>query len=196
MGGVGPRSTPTIAGGRVYALGATGILQCLEGSTGKLVWEHNLLEIYGLTQAESELEVMWGRAASPLVVDDLVVVPAGGKSGKTRSLVAFRAEDGEKVWEAGTDQIAYASPSLATLGGQRQIVIVNEKTVTGHDPATGKQLWSEARQQLGRRHRRKPSRCRAICCCCRAMAAGRSCWSSARSQPRRWATAFCRQFNK
>ena len=83
-----------------------------------------------------------GRAGSPLVVDDLVVVPAGGKSGTAKSLVAFRAENGEQVWEAGNDQISYASPTLATLGGKRQIVIVNEKTVSGHEPETGQQLWS------------------------------------------------------
>ena len=142
MGGIGPRSTPTIAGGRVYAVGATGILQCLDGGTGEVIWSHDLLEMYGLTQPEAEQEVMWGRSGSPLVVDDLVVVPAGGKSGSAKSLVAFRAEDGEKAWEAGSDQISYASPSLVTLGGQRQIVIVNEKTVTGHDPATGKLLWN------------------------------------------------------
>jgi outer membrane protein assembly factor BamB len=88
--------------------------------------------------------VAWGRAASPLVVDDLVIVPAGGseRAGGPKSLVAFRAADGEKVWDAGNDQIAYSSPAIATLGGRRQIVIVNEKTASGHDPATGKQLWS------------------------------------------------------
>lgn len=143
MGGVGPRSTPTIAAGRVYTLGATGIVQCLDGGTGELVWEKDLLKLFGVTQVESEQEVMWGRSASPLVVDDLVVVPAGGKAGSAKSLVAFRAADGEIAWEAGTDQISYASPALATLGGRRQIVIVNEKTVSGHDPATGQQLWSE-----------------------------------------------------
>ena len=146
LGGVGPRSTPTIAGGRVYTLGATGIVQCLEGSSGKVVWSKDLLQMYGVTQAESEAEVTWGRAASPLVVDDLVIVPAGGKTDeanniKPTSLVAFRASDGEKVWDAGTDQLSYASPVLATLAGRRQIVMVNEKTVTGHDPATGEQLW-------------------------------------------------------
>ncbi|HEX5104706.1 MAG TPA: PQQ-binding-like beta-propeller repeat protein, partial [Pirellulaceae bacterium] len=146
LGGVGPRSTPTIAGGHVYALGGTGRLQCLDGSNGKLIWEQDLLQLYGVTQAESEAEVLWGRAASPLVVDGLVIVPAGGKTDpankrKPTSLVAFRAEDGTKVWEAGADQISYSSPVLATLAGQRQVVIVNEMTVTGHDVETGRQLW-------------------------------------------------------
>jgi outer membrane protein assembly factor BamB len=86
--------------------------------------------------------IQWGRAGSPLIVDDLVVVPAGGPAGKTRSLVAFRSENGEVVWEGGSDQIGYSSPALATLCGVRQILVVNEATATGHNPLTGKVLWS------------------------------------------------------
>jgi outer membrane protein assembly factor BamB len=85
--------------------------------------------------------VQWGRAGSPLIVDDLVVVPAGGPTGKCRSLIAYRAETGDVVWEGGREQISYASPALATIDGVRQILIVNEATVSGHDPATGEQLW-------------------------------------------------------
>lgn len=147
MGGIGPRSTPTIHQGRVYALGATGVLRCLDGSNGKLQWSDDLRKRYAVTAEEDEAMVMWGRAASPLVVDSLVVVPGGGKARK--NLVAFDAETGSVVWEAenrkvdGTlDQIGYASPSLATLAGRRQIVIGNESTVSGHDPASGERLWS------------------------------------------------------
>jgi outer membrane protein assembly factor BamB len=77
-----------------------------------------------------------------LIVDDLVVVPGGGQGEKCRSLIAFNKLTGNVVWEGGDDQIGYASPMLATLGGVRQIVIVNEATVSGHDVATGKKLWS------------------------------------------------------
>jgi outer membrane protein assembly factor BamB len=149
MGGIGPRSTPTIRDGRVYALGATGILRCLDGATGKLLWKDDLQTRYGLAQWQDERMVQWGRSASPLIVDDLVVVPGGGPAGKAKNLVAFRAETGEVVWESenrqpnGTaDQIAYASPALATLAGRRQIVIVNESTASGHDPASGQRLWT------------------------------------------------------
>jgi outer membrane protein assembly factor BamB len=86
--------------------------------------------------------VSWGRAGSPLVVDDLVIVPAGGPLGQAKSLIAYRAATGKVAWEAGTDQISYASPSLATIAGVRQILIVNEATASGHDPTTGRQLWS------------------------------------------------------
>jgi len=149
MGGVGPRSTPTIHQGRVYALGATGVLRCLDGADGKLIWQDDLHARYGLTQIADELMVQWGRAASPLLVDDLVVVPGGGPAGQAKNLVAFNAETGQLVWEAecpkkdGTaDQISYSSPALATVAGQRQIIIVNESTASGHDPASGRRLWS------------------------------------------------------
>lgn len=143
LGGIGPRSTPTIHGGRVYTLGATGILNCLDGATGKPRWSHNLVEEYGLTPVTDLASVAWGRAASPLVFDDLVVVPAGGPAGGRQvSLVAFQKDTGDRVWEGGDDQIAYASPALATVSGVRQILSVNEKTVTGHDPETGRVFWS------------------------------------------------------
>jgi outer membrane protein assembly factor BamB len=141
-GGVGPRSSPTIHNGRVYSLGATGELLCLEGKTGEVVWRDNMLSRFGVKEAEDEKGVAWGRAGSPLIVDDLVVVPAGGPAaGPHVSLVAFHKDTGSLAWQAGDDQISYASPVLATLAGIRQILSVNEKTVTGHDPATGKQLW-------------------------------------------------------
>jgi outer membrane protein assembly factor BamB len=158
LGGIGPRSTPTIHQGRVYALGATGLLRCLDGKNGLLVWQEDLRKRYFPEAVDAlaaaiadETLVQWGRAASPLIVDDLVVVPAGGPLGQAKSLVAFRAENGELVWEAavplplppgGTDQISYASPALATIAGVRQILIVNEATASGHDPKTGAVLWT------------------------------------------------------
>jgi outer membrane protein assembly factor BamB len=149
MGGVGPRGTPTIHRGRVYALGATGVLRCLDGGTGKLLWSDELRKRFMISDGEDESLVQWGRAASPLIVDNLVVVPGGGPSGKAKCLIAYQVETGRLEWEAenkqengAADQISYASPALVTLAGRRQILIVNESTVSGHDPATGQRLWS------------------------------------------------------
>lgn len=142
LGGVGPRSTPTIDNGKVYALGATGVLRCLDGGDGKLLWKDDLLARYKLTQVQAERIVSWGRAASPLVVDGLVIVPAGGSSAAPKTLIAFDAQTGDVAWEGGNRQIGYASPSIVTLGGVRQILIVNEDTVTGNDIKTGTELWS------------------------------------------------------
>jgi outer membrane protein assembly factor BamB len=142
MGGVGPRSTPTIHQGKVYALGATGNLLCLDGSSGAVVWQDNLLARYGVTPEDDLKAVAWGRAGSPLVVDDLLVVPAGGPSkGRKVSLAAFNKETGDLVWEGGDRQVGYSSPMLATLAGKRQIVSVNENNVSAHEPETGEELW-------------------------------------------------------
>ena len=138
-GGVGPRSTPTIHEGRIFTLGSTGILCCIEGASGDLLWRHDLLQDLGWDQAADERAVSWGRSGSPLIVDDKVVVPAGGP--KAVSLIAFNWETGSSIWEAGTTQISYSSPVLAEFSEQRQIVSVNESDVTGHDPETGRVLW-------------------------------------------------------
>jgi outer membrane protein assembly factor BamB len=141
-GGIGPRATPTINNGRVYAMGATGILRCLDGEDGSLLWSKDLPAEFGLSPGEEGRYVSWGRANSPLVIDNLVVVPAGGPPGKTVSLVAYDKVSGAQIWTAGDRQISYCSPVVMTLQGIRQIVSVNEDTVSGHDPQTGAVLWT------------------------------------------------------
>jgi outer membrane protein assembly factor BamB len=136
MGGDGPRATPTVAAGKVFAHGATGILDCLDASTGNLLWSHDTFKESG------EGNIQWGVAASPLVIEDLgLVVVSLGSGGMGGSLAAYDMKTGERKWIGGTDRASYASPMLATLGGKRQIVMVNDLTVTGHDPADGKVLW-------------------------------------------------------
>jgi outer membrane protein assembly factor BamB len=147
MAGIGPRSTPTVAGGVVYAQGATGRLLALDGATGEVLWERDLLAEFGMTAEEEARDLPYGRAGSPLIVGDLVVVPAGGPSdGRTVSLAAWDKATGEKVWEGGDEQIGCASPTIATLGGVEQILIVNEASASGHDPVTGRMLWSHPRE--------------------------------------------------
>ncbi len=142
LGGIGPRSTPTIDQGRVYALGATGVLRCLDGATGQPIWTDDLLARLGVTPAEDLSEIAWGRAASPLVVDDLVIVPLGGRATPPRiSLIAFHKVTGDMVWMGGDCQASYSSPVLTTLAGRRQILIVNQEFVSSHDPENGQTLW-------------------------------------------------------
>jgi outer membrane protein assembly factor BamB len=143
LGGLGPRSTPTIADGVVYTQGATGELFAIELESGKVKWNKSLLKLLLLDQATSEADVMWGRSGSPLVTKEHVIVPFGGRSANPiASLVALEKETGSMAWQGGDDQISYSSPILATLGGMNQIVCVNEKTVGGYDPASGDLLWS------------------------------------------------------
>lgn len=142
IAGVGPRATPTIDEGMVYTLGAAGHLLCLDGATGRAVWERDLLEEFGVTPEDEEDEVPYGRANSPLVVGDLVIVPAGGtQAGAWVSLAAYHKRTGVEVWRGGGRQVSYSSPVLTTLGGIRQVLIVNQDFVSGHAVDTGEVLW-------------------------------------------------------
>ncbi len=142
-GGVGPRSTPTIHQGKVYTLGAAGALFCLDGASGDVLWQNDLLARYGVEAGEDSKGVAWGRSASPLVVDELLIVPAGGPAGgPCVSLAAFHKDTGKLVWEAGDRQVSYASPVLATLCDRRQVLSQNEDNISAHDPKTGEILWS------------------------------------------------------
>lgn len=132
--GDGPRSTPTWDEGRVYALGAEGELECLDAKTGKVVWQKNILSDNGAQN------IQWGTAASPLVVDDKVIVMPGGTSGK--GFVAYNKLNGARAWSSQNDRASYTSPMLATLGGKRQIVGVTASRLVGLDPADGTLLWS------------------------------------------------------
>lgn len=144
LGGVGPRSTPTIHDGLVYVLSVRGKLYALDGATGAPVWKLDLLAEYGISAAEEMRLVQYGRPTSPLIVDDLVVVGIGGDDERKVSVAAFDRHTGETVWEGGERQVSMASPAIATLAGRRQLLVVNENWVSGHDPADGRELWAFA----------------------------------------------------
>jgi outer membrane protein assembly factor BamB len=133
MGGDGPRATPTWHDGRVYVLGGNGEFRCLEEDTGKTIWRTNMLEDAG---AEN---LQWGMSASPLVVDETVVVLPGGANGK--SVVAYARRTGKRAWSALDDRQAYSSPMLVTIGGVRQIVVFSATRVMGLTPDGGDLLW-------------------------------------------------------
>jgi len=135
IGGIGPRATPTIAEGRVFTMGATGLLTCLELPTGKQLWQRDVLKQTGASA------IQWGVASSPLLVDKLVLVSPGGKKGP--NLVAYDRLTGKPAWQAGDGQAGYSSPRLATLAGRRQVLIFNSGKLVGHDPASGKLLWQQ-----------------------------------------------------
>lgn len=133
MGGDGPRATPTWDDGRLYALGATGEFRCLEAATGKALWGLNILSD---NQAEN---LTWGMAASPLIVDEKVIVLPGGSPGK--SVVAYHKLTGKPIWKALDDKQAYTSPMLVTLAGRRQILAVSARRAMGLAVEDGALLW-------------------------------------------------------
>lgn len=141
LGGLGPRSTPVIANGIVYAQGANGYLVAAKLDSGEKVWDKQLLEIAGVELADAEKEVAWGRSSSPLVIDGNVVVPLGGAGEKKSTLICFDAASGEEKWRSGDQQVSYASPTLMVLQGMPQIVSVNNDSVTAHRLESGELLW-------------------------------------------------------
>jgi outer membrane protein assembly factor BamB len=133
--GDGPRTTPTWDDGRLYTLGATGELRCLDAKNGAVNWAKNILTD---NQAEN---LSWAMAASPLIVDDKVIVLPGGPGGK--SVVAYNKLNGAPVWKSQNDRQAYVSPMLVTLAGRRQILVVSASRVFGLAPENGALLWSQ-----------------------------------------------------
>ena len=136
QGGDGPRATPTVQDGRVYAMGGTGILLCLDAATGRLVWRRSVLEENGLSN------LIWGTSSSPLIIDGLTVITGGRGSGAV--LYAYRSSDGSPAWKSGEGDASYASPILATLAGRRVILSNNATSLTAHDPTTGRILFDHA----------------------------------------------------
>ena len=128
--GLGPRATPTISGNRVYTVGATGILNCLDLETGEPLWTTHTFE-----ENKADLPP-WGVSISPLVFDELVIVSAGGA-------VAYHKDTGEIVWTGYRTQSGYSSPLLTTLAGTEQVVIFNQGLITAQEPFTGKLLWKQ-----------------------------------------------------
>jgi outer membrane protein assembly factor BamB len=139
--GPGPRATPTFSGGRLFTLGASGIFNCLDAATGERYWSHHV------TADAPAKPPMWGYSSSPLVVDDKVIVFAGGEG--DRNLLAYRADTGAPVWAAAASHDSYSSPELVTLGGQRQCLLLGDQGLTAVDPAKGRVLWQYGWVQAG-----------------------------------------------
>jgi outer membrane protein assembly factor BamB len=137
LGGDGPRATPTVHQEKLYSLGATGVLSCLELAGGRPLWSLNILERNGAANLD------WGMAGSPLVYDNRVLVNPGSQKGSAaaRAIIAFDAADGEPLWAAGNAKASYSSPMLVTLAGLRQVIIFDAVGLAGHDAADGRELW-------------------------------------------------------
>ena len=127
--GAGPRSTPTIYGAKIYTLGGTGILNCLDAATGKAYWTHNAAQ-------ETRVKTLtWGFAGSPLIEGKAVIVSTAGK------LAAFDTIDGTMLWQGPDGGSSYSSPQLFTLGGVQQVLFMSAAGALSVDPGTGKTIW-------------------------------------------------------
>jgi outer membrane protein assembly factor BamB len=127
--GAGPRSTPTLAGDRIYTLGATGILNVLNAADGSVIWSLN-------AAAQNDVKALtWGFTGSPLVLNDEVIISLSGK------LAAYNAADGKLKWSGPDGGYSYSSPHLITIDGVSQILLMSAKGATSIEPERGEVLW-------------------------------------------------------
>ncbi|MGB0590536.1 MAG: PQQ-binding-like beta-propeller repeat protein [Myxococcota bacterium] len=134
MGGDGPRATPTIHEGQLFALGPNGTLVAMDAKTGRLAWMRQIAQELGGEVPK------WGYSGSPLVSGGLVYIEVGGKD--DHSLVAFSAKDGKVVWKRGGFKAGYSSPALLTLAGTPQVVFFTAQAAVATRPKTGEVLWT------------------------------------------------------
>jgi outer membrane protein assembly factor BamB len=134
--GAGPRATPTFQDGKLYTLGATGLLHCFEAANGKLDWTADISAESGAPQR------MWGYASSPLVAAGIVIVHAGGKDDK--GVLAYQADSGKLVWSFAAGNMSYSSPQLIEFDGQQQVLFFGDQGLNAVDPQTGTALWTYA----------------------------------------------------
>jgi outer membrane protein assembly factor BamB len=138
-GFAGPRSTPTVNGGFVFALGQYGELICLNAASGQEVWRKHLVTDFGGVPME------WGFSESPLVDGPRVLCTPGGPNG---TVVALDKKTGNLVWQSKdwTDTAHYSSILIAEIEGVRQYVQLTDKSVAGLATEDGKVLWKVARK--------------------------------------------------
>jgi outer membrane protein assembly factor BamB len=130
----GPRSTPLVAGKRVFTLGAEGELHCLELETGKNVWARSLNTEYRVPKG------FFGVATSPILEGNLLLLNIGGKDA---GIVALDKDTGKEVWNATNHAASYSSPVAATFHGKRRVVFFTREGIVLLDPGSGKVEYSK-----------------------------------------------------
>ncbi|HEY3860527.1 MAG TPA: PQQ-binding-like beta-propeller repeat protein [Verrucomicrobiae bacterium] len=125
----GPRSSPTVAEGKVVTLGVRGTLSCLDAADGKLLWRKN--DVHGWPQFFTSM--------SPLVLNGLCIAQLGGPTNGV--VAAYDLSTGDEKWKWDGDGPSYASPVVMTAGDARLIVTQTDKRVVAIDPASGKLVW-------------------------------------------------------
>ena len=126
----GPRSSPSVADGKVVTLGVGGVLSCLDAATGKLLWRKDPFP---------KVVPQFFTAMSPIIVDGMAIAHLGGKG--NGAIIAYDLADGTQKWQWDEEGPEYASPILMTVEGVKQIVTLTEKSIVGIGVADGKLLW-------------------------------------------------------
>ena len=134
---IGPRATPTVDGSRVYVVGATGRLFCLDVETGEVVWEKDYVQDYGTSIP------IWGIASAPLVDGDRLIVVVGGEPDAL--VMAFDKHTGAELWRALSvvGEMGYGQPVIFEVGGARQLIVWHAAALVSLDPETGMVFWEQ-----------------------------------------------------
>jgi outer membrane protein assembly factor BamB len=135
----GPRGTPAISNGKIVTFGASGILSCLETTTGKLVWRK---------ENPSNAFPAFFTGTSPLITDGICIVHIGKKD--DGQVIAYDLNSGNEKWKWSGDGPSYSSPSLMTLEGKKLLIVITEKNIIALGLADGKLLWQLATSVLQR----------------------------------------------
>ncbi|MEC8044278.1 MAG: PQQ-binding-like beta-propeller repeat protein [Verrucomicrobiota bacterium] len=132
--GDGPRTTPSVSDGKVYALGGKGNLVCADSRTGQKIWETHLVKDLGGKVPG------WGYTESVLVDEGRVICTPGGSGG---ALSALDANTGKVLWRSKefTEPAQYSSPIVITQRGKRQYVQLVMKKLVGVDARSGRLIW-------------------------------------------------------
>ncbi|MFT5301208.1 MAG: outer membrane protein assembly factor BamB [Mariniblastus sp.] len=131
----GPRATPTVDGDKVYTLGAEGHLNCFNVADGEIVWQKDLKQAYNVAEAP-----IWGYAAHPLVVGDMLICMVGGEGSVA---VAFDKNSGKEIWKSLTEKdLGYCPPTLINAGGTDQLLIWHAQALNSLNPISGELYWS------------------------------------------------------
>jgi len=135
---VGPRATPTVDGDRVYVVGSTGRLFCLDVETGDVIWEKDYVADYDTSIPT------WGVASAPLVDGDKLISVVGGEPDAL--VVAFDKRTGAEIWRAVevVGEMGYGQPVIYEAGGARQLIVWHAAALVSLDPETGEAYWTQA----------------------------------------------------
>lgn len=129
----GPRSTPLLADGKLYTIGVAGIMHCLDAKTGKVHWTHDLWKKFGGSVLNH------GYSSSAIAYKDTIIVLVGGTG---HSIIAFKKDSGDAVWQKHDYGNSYSSPKIITVDGEDQLVTFMSKQAIGIDPKNGDLKWT------------------------------------------------------
>ncbi len=129
----GPRASVVINNGKAYSLGTMGHFFCFDAVNGEVLWKKDLNTKYEIIMP------IWGIAATPLIVDDKIIVHVSGSN--NASIVAFNKNTGEEIWRNLDDRAGYSAPILIEKDGQGVVVNWTEHSLSGLNPDTGEVYW-------------------------------------------------------